>query len=287
MKNTYVKFPQSSSSISTYYNPYNNKDKNNNNNNNNNGSDDGDSGDNNVKNYISPSLSPFERTRFKEEMSINRFFSSNNFIKKDRDDFMISRKVITLFSFIHFTFYSVYLGIILVGYGPNFIYGFRNIQQIPQNNFTDLRYSFFWVVLFVHLSRIVLYISYQWRTQIENYTFINWKFHSILVIFFLIVDVFYFFILLFYGWTCNSSNFIINPCNDNLKQYCAAYGNYYPNYCKDEDYIGLPYYELKSNIYFTIDFWFLIVFFIFDVIQYFYSITYHSTFIKATRNTIK
>lgn len=219
----------------------------------------------------------------KEEIQKNRFFNSKNVINKEREDFMTGRKVITIFSLLHFLLYSAYLAIVLIGYGPNFIYGFRNIQQLPQNNFVDLRYSFFWVILFIHLLRIVLYISYQWRTQIENYTYLNWKIHSTLVIFFLIVDLIYFLTLLFYNWTCNSSWLIVNPCNDNIQKYCQAYGNLYPSQCKQQDYTGLPYYELNSNIYFTIDFWFLLGFFFFDLIQYFYGISYHSSFIRATR----
>jgi hypothetical protein len=191
----------------------------------------------------------------------------------DFEDINSSINVITVSNGVNFLLLSFYINFILYNY--RFIYyGYENIEVNGTAVFVDRRYSFFWVLILIGMIRIVLYILYQWLADIIRYSWGIYELHKIMNIFFIIFDIIYILVLLFFGWTCNSSLIPENPCNDPIN-YCAAYGNVLTTLCKTGSYSAFSSNMLLPNITFTADFWFYVVFLILDIFQLWNANSYH------------
>jgi hypothetical protein len=182
------------------------------------------------------------------------------------DDIRIGKALLTLHSLINFIVFPIYLVFVVSKY--RFAYGYVNpdAAPTPPGIFVDQRFDFFGVSLFISCNRWINYYFYSWITDSRVYSWWLFTFQRIIATAFFLYDVFYLILLLVYGFSCNSSFFPSNPCND-PNHYCSAFGNNYPSLCPKNSYD--PYYDsnlLSPNITFTADFWFSIWFIASDLI---------------------
>jgi len=219
-------------------------------------------------------------------MSTNKTSFLENLKTEPETDLKASINVVTVSNAIHFLLFAFYVPFIIYHYP--FFYGYENIELVP-SVFLDNRYSIFHIFLFIGLFRITMYILYQWNADLIHYSYQLFAIHKAMNIFYILFDIVYLVALLLFGWNHNSSSFPNNPANSD--DYCKAYGNLYPEYCRTEDYIALNPAFLFSRFNFTLDFWFTVGFIIADIIQFYNARSLHiaisrSIFYQKSKNII-
>lgn len=171
---------------------------------------------------------------------------------------------------IQFVFYTFYVSAILLQYGsPPFFYGFYDYQITtnPPGTFVDRRYSFFWVMSFLQITRLLLFSFFQLCATKTTYRRWIFEIHRFLNIFYIIFDVIYLLIMyLGYGFNCNSGILPENPCNS--QYYCKFYANVQPTVCKATEYdASFDISNLNTNLVFIMERVTTIAFLIMDVLQ--------------------
>lgn len=189
---------------------------------------------------------------------------------KKADDIGTSVNAISITNVVQGLFYLLYLNLVVMQYtSPPFFYGLYDgdITVSPPGTFVDRRYSFFWVLMFIQVSRLITYIFYQLLATTQHYSRWLFEIHRILNIVFLVFGIIYFLILVvIYGLNCNSILWAENPCNS--KDYCKAYGNTFTTICRSTEFdSSFNPLTLTRNIIFTGDIIFAILFVCFDIVQ--------------------
>lgn len=200
---------------------------------------------------------------------------------QELENVIISRGVVGVSALIYSLIVGLYIVFVIFG-NSSFYYGYENTERLPSAVFVDRRYNFFWFLYLFQFLRIFVYFLYiwsaDWNPYAINYSFWVYTVHKTLTRIYIFLDILFILIILFLGWVNNSSWFPDNPCND--KNYCAAFGNLWDTLCKTELYTALNPNLLYSNISCTYDFWFSIVFLIFDIVMYMNSKSFHLSIIR-------
>lgn len=195
---------------------------------------------------------------------------------EDFSDVQSSKDVISVVGGIQYLIYSFYIVFVLYQY--DFYYGYENIQLLPNAVFVDMRYSFYWVFLFIQLFRIVTFFFYHWLTDLTRYSYWIYSFHKGLNAFYIIFDIVYLVVILISGLGCNASWWPDNVCND--PNYCKALGYLHPTLCRTEDNNVINPNQLQVRLSFSLDFWFTFAFLMFDLLQMANAKSFHLAIIR-------